>query len=151
AAVDPDAGTRPQPKTFAEAKTAATEAMDSVQTTNLVIKALTGPGAKQDKETQTKVAESRQQVTKAQADAAHFSRLALKLADSETDLNDLNLVRYLLCWLLYGEKNYYDAIVLGDFVAKHYPDSQGARQCARIALASYQGLYAQAAEDDREF
>lgn len=150
-AAEPENANRPQPKTFAEAKTAATEAMDSVQTANLVIRTLTGAGSKQDKETQSKVAESRQQVTKAQADAAYYSRLAIKLADSDTDLNDVNFVRYLLCWLLYGEKNYYDAIVLGDFVAKRYPDSQGARQCARIALASYQGLYAQAAEDDREF
>jgi hypothetical protein len=144
-------GNRPQPKTFAEAKTAATEAMDAVQQANLVIKALSGPGTKADKETQGRLAENKQQAAKSQADAMQYCRLALKLADSETDLNDLNLVRYLLVWLLYGEKNYYDAVVIGDFLARHYPESQGARQSARIALASYQGLYGQAEENDREF
>src|SRR5206468_2853631 len=81
----------------------------------------------------------------------HFCRLALKLADSETDINVVNLIRSLLCYLLYGEKMYYDAIVMGDFLTRRYSESPNARQCAKIMLASYVDLYSDNASDDREF
>ena len=41
--------------------------------------------------------------------------------------------------------------MIGDFLARHYPDSQGARQCAKIAMASYLKLYTENPADDKEF
>jgi hypothetical protein len=67
------------------------------------------------------------------------------------EINDVNLVRYLLCYLLYSEGNYYDAIVVGDFLARHYPESQGARQCAKIVLNGFIKLYTENRADDKEF
>src|SRR5439155_6728533 len=105
-----------------------------------------------DKEAlQKELSEAKTTASKGRSDAKHFCRLALKLADSETDINDLNLVRYLLCYLLYSERSYYDAIVIGDFLAKRFPDSQGARQCAKIALASYVNLYSESDSEDKDF
>src|SRR5207247_4208248 len=136
---------------FAEAKNAAKDSIDAMQTANLVVKGLPSriasvkgadKAAQAEKESlQKQLADAKQQVTKNQADAMHFCRLGLKLADSETDLNDVNLIRSLLCYLLYGEKMYYDAIVIGDFLTKRYSDSPNARQCAKIILASYVDLY----------
>lgn len=69
--------------------------------------------------------------------ALHYFQLALELRDDDTPLDSLNIVRYYLCFLDYQAGNYYDAAVLGEFVAKNYPKSQGGRNCARIAMASY--------------
>jgi Tetratricopeptide repeat len=146
---------RPDPKTFVDAKNAAKDAIDGMQTANLLLKTLPGRLATlkpaERGEVQKQLEEAKTNSAKGQTDAMHYCRLALKLADTETDINDLNLVRYLLCYLLYSEKSYFDSIVIGDFLAKRYPDSQGARQCAKIVLASYVNLYAESASEDKEF
>jgi hypothetical protein len=154
-ASDAEPAARPDPKTFVEAKDAAKSAIDSMQTANLLIKTLPSRIAitkspEQD-ELQKQLAEAKQNADQSQADAARYCRLALKLADGETDLTDLNLIRYLSCYLLYGEKQYYDAIVIGDFLARHYPESQGARQCAKIVLASFVNLYSENTSEDKDF
>jgi hypothetical protein len=138
---DAEPGAKPEPKTFVEAKNAAKEAIETMQTASLLAKTAPTRGGNEAKE----------QAAKAQNDAMKYCRLALKLADAESDIADLNLVRYLLCYLLYAEKNYYDAIVIGDFLARHYPDSQGARQCAKIVLASFVNLHSLSNEEDKSF
>lgn len=66
---------------------------------------------------------------------------AIRLADENTTLEDINTVRYYLCYLAYTENRAYDAAVLGEFLLKNYPNSGGARQAAQIALASYVNEY----------
>jgi hypothetical protein len=159
--VDVEAAARPDPKTFADAKNAAKDAIDAMQTASLLVKGLPSRIASvkgTDKASQAEnenlhkqLADARQLVTKNQADAMHFCRLALKLADNEADINEVNLIRSLLCYLLYGEKMYYDAIVIGDFLTKRYSDSPNARQCAKIILASYVDLYSDSDSDDKDF
>ncbi len=152
---DGEPGARPEPKTFADAKNAAKDAIDAMQTASLLVKSLpariaaTRPPEKAN--VQKQLDEAEEQVGKSQSDALRFCRLALSLADQETDLTDLNVVRYFLCYLLYSEKHYYEAIAIGDFLARHYPDSQGARQCAKIVLASFVNLYAENTDVDKEF
>ena len=118
-----------------------------MQTANFTLKTLPAElprsNRRRQEELQKQLAEAKQQATKGQADAMHFCRLALEAGDSETDVNDLNLIRYLLCYLQYGEKHYYDAIVIGDFLAKRYPDSQVPGRVRRSSLASYVNLYAE--------
>ena len=58
-----------------------------------------------------------EEADEAQQDALRYLRLALKYADKETSVDELNTVRYLLCYLLYTEGNYQDAAVIGDFIA----------------------------------
>lgn len=149
------AGQRPPPKTFAEARQAAKDAIEAMQTASLLVKALPGRIAatkppEQD-ELKQQLAQAKEDQARHQAEALAYCRTALALADSETDLNDLNSLRYFLCYLLFQEGQYYDAIVVGDLLLRHYPDSAGARPCAQIMLASFQKLYEQAPADDREF
>jgi tetratricopeptide (TPR) repeat protein len=70
-----------------------------------------------------------------------YYQLALQLANDETSTDDINIVRYFLCYLYYLEKDYYKAALMGEFVAQRYPDSAGARQCAKIAMACYIQIY----------
>ena len=146
---------RPEPKNFLEARTAAKEAIDAMQAANLLLKALptrlqsAAPAEKPEIEKQ--LAEAEAQAQKGKDDALAYCRLALKFVDRETEVTDVNLIRYLLCYLLYADGNYYDATVIGEFIARRYPDSQGARQCAKIAMAGYLKLYAENQTDDKSY
>lgn len=54
--------------------------------------------------------------------------------------DDLNRARALLTFLLYDGHRHHDAAVLGTFLAERYPGAKGARQAAKIAMASWQAL-----------
>lgn len=54
--------------------------------------------------------------------------------------DDLNRARALLTFLLYDARRHHDAAVLGTFLAERYPGAKGARQAAKIAMASWQAL-----------
>jgi len=146
---------RPEPKTFADAKSAALAAVETLQAASARVRDLTGrqAGARsaEREDLKRQLAEAERQAARPRADAMQFCRLALKLAGDDTEIADLNLLRYYLCHLLHVEKSYYDAIVIGDFVARHYPDSQNAKQCARIALASLVELNSAGSNEDEDF
>ncbi len=146
---------RKEPKTFMEARTAAKEAIDSMQSANLLLRSLPAliarAKAPEKAELEKQLEDAKLQAAKGQDDALHYCKLALTLTADDTPIDDVNLIRYLLCYLSYSESNYYDAVVIGDFLARRYPDSQGARPCAKIAMASYLKLYAENQTEDKDF
>ena len=152
--IDPEE--RPEPLNFAEAKQAGKDSLDDMQTANLVLQ--TVPQRLKSEQDATikadlqKTLEDAQQKSKtALADAKRYFRLALKFADGETDVRDVNVVRYFLCYLYYSTGDYMDAALIGEFVARRYPGSPSARQCAKIAMASYVKLYTESQEADKQF
>ena len=68
---------------------------------------------------------------------------ATTLVDDDTDPKLLNEVRYFLCWLYWESEDYYRAAVLGEFLARRYPDHPAAASAAKISMASFERLYAQ--------
>ena len=64
-------------------------------------------------EFQKQLEDAKQQAAKSQNDALHYCRLAMKLIDKDTELAEVNLIRYWLCYLLFNEGEYYDSIVIG--------------------------------------
>lgn len=93
----------------------------------------------------------REEIEQAKEKATKFFALALRLADENTDLDTLNLVRYYLCFLHYQARHYYDAAVLGEFLANNYPESSAARPAAKIAMASYVTNYNDPNNKDKDF
>ncbi len=93
------------------------------------------------------VAELKQQFAENRDRAFQAFQRALLLADADSPIDRLNRARSLLAYLCWDRGQYYDAAVLGDFLATRYPDSAGARQAALIALASYQKLLGSSQED----
>jgi len=83
----------------------------------------------------------RQQATHHQADALDYFHRALRLADESTALEELNSVRYYLCWLYWDDHRIEDAAVMGKFLAQRYPQSKHAAEAAKVALAAYERLY----------
>lgn len=139
---------KPDPKDFAEARKAGKEAIDAMQEANALIKDLpermkATKDAAERAEMQKQIAEAQKQSATAKDDAVRLLKMAIAFSTPDTDVGELNLVRYLLCYLAYANANYYEAAVLGDFIARRYPESQGARQCGKITMASYIKLYSE--------
>lgn len=144
------------PKTFADAMQAGSEALDAMKTANLVLKTVPARIAKEKDDAikaqlKQQLEGAQEAVTTAVTDAKRYYRLALRLVDNETDIRDVNIVRYFLCFLYYSTKDYYEAGLVGEFVARRYPDSAGARQSAKIAMAAYLNLYTENQDEDKEF
>ncbi len=77
-------------------------------------------------------------------------RLAHEPEDAKTD--DVNVIRYCVAYLYWAVEDYYDAAVLGEFLARRYPEGAQAQRGAEIAMKSYARLSGEAsANDDRKF
>ena len=76
-------------------------------------------------------------------------RLALELHDRTTPLEEVNNARYYLCYLAYQAGDYFDAAVLGEFLAKRPPDEHRCPTRVEDRALSYMQLYNTAVADDR--
>ena len=146
---------RVQPKSFAEAQQLGKEAIDEMQSANQGIKAietrLASVPAAEKADVQKALDESKKKAPDSKANALYSLTTAQKFITKETPIDDINVIRYLMCYLKFADNNYYDAIILGEFVCRRYPASAGARQCAKIALASYIKLFSENKSEDKEF
>jgi len=137
-----------QPQTFAEARDAAKAALDAMAGHESFI---TVAQAKQDAAMLAEVAEREKAIEAAKEEARRMYELSLSLRDEETTLDDVNAVRYFLAYLYYQENRYFDAAVLGEFLARRYPESAGAKSSAHIALNAYRMTYSKSPAEERQF
>lgn len=122
------------PKDFAGAYAAARVLIEDIRNRHQKIDAARGP------ERERLVGEV-QPVLK---EAARVLGLALSLATSKDDDNDVNRARYFLAYVYYNLPGHsYDSAVLGEFVARKYHDSQPdlALDAAYLAQAAYIQAY----------
>ena len=80
------------------------------------------------------------QVDRLRAEAAVCIRYALEHPAEETNVDELNAMRWQLAYLDWIEGDYYSAAAIGEFLAHRYPDRQEGCQGVEIALAAYNGL-----------
>lgn len=93
-----------------------------------------------------------EQESQLQAEAKECFRFALAHAPSDAKTDDLNVIRYCLAYLDWVAEDYYDAAVLGEFLARRHSDRPEAQRGAEIALKSYARLCTEAsAKDERKF
>jgi len=124
-----------EPTNFAEAQQRGQEALDRLQT----LEASTGeaPGSKPLGEQQ-----KRELRADARDEAGRYLRMALGLAvKGTTAAEEIAQVRYQLAYLAWLNRDYYSAAVLGEFLARKYPNTSSARAAAKIALAAYVKLF----------
>jgi hypothetical protein len=65
------------------------------------------------------------------------------LRSPEQQAHYLNLVRYRLAYLSFAAGEYYDAGLLGEFLAQHYPEAAEARKAAEISVEAYRNVVIQ--------
>ncbi len=145
-----------EPETFMAAQAVGKEALDAIGPAGNVVTTLqTQLDAEQDPAKKdslsSQLVAAQEELSKAQDDAIHYYQLALELADDQTPQSNVNLVQYFLCYVYFIKQDYYSAAVVGDFVSRRYPQSPGARQCAKIALACYLKLLEQNQDADVDF
>ena len=130
-----------QPRDFKAAYEAGKEAMASVNAATMAL-----PSA--EKNNPSALPELKTQAEDGKEEARQNFRLALGLVDDKTDRDQVNEVRYFLCWLCWDHGDYYDSAALGEFLARRYSDHPSAEAAAKLALASYDKLYRSASPSD---
>lgn len=143
------------PETFLEAMERATELRQSLANIDATLKVSRArlPRLKGDdrKQVEANIAAALEQRPKVLADAQRMYTLAYRMADPETDPEELNLIRYFLSYFNYTGGDYWRCGVMSEFVARRYPNGSVGRPCSELALAAWQNIYQQAPPDDREF
>ncbi|MCA9100222.1 MAG: hypothetical protein KDA63_03670 [Planctomycetales bacterium] len=78
---------------------------------------------------------------------------ALRLAPGEVAVKpeDVNRARYYLAFAMYQAEQFFDAAVIGEFLASRHADDPQARAAARIGLFALWSAYDRAPADDRDF
>ncbi len=133
------------PQNFIEAKEAGKLALDNMQEAASKIKL-----ASITKD-EAKIPEFEKERDEQRVESIKLFNLALRMKDQETTQDDINVIRYFLTYLHYDAGDIYDAAVLGEFLARKYPKSAGARQGAKIALAAYLSSYNVSKPENRQF
>jgi tetratricopeptide (TPR) repeat protein len=133
------------PTTFEEARDLAKVQLDTLQLKKRDELAAAAKGEA------ARIPEIKKEQEECRNEAVRLYNRALELQDTETHIDEINVIRYFLCYLHYDAGNYYDAAVLGSFLARHYPKSSGARPGAKIALAGYLQAYNSSKPENRTF
>ncbi|MEM6798885.1 MAG: hypothetical protein AAF589_05170 [Planctomycetota bacterium] len=126
-------GAEEQPLTnFADAFQAGKDAITAMAVTNLA-------GGKKE-------SEASKQAKRDEARAAFHAALAL--VDDETELKRINEARYWLGYLYWESGDFLRAAAISEFIASGDPKDPSAERSARLALASLERLYNEAATVD---
>ncbi len=143
-----------KPETFEEARVAGRESLSAMQNADYILDSLQQriereKDEKIREELEASIEEARNTSESSRTEALEYLQLAMQMADSETPFEDLNLVRYYLAYLHFQQGEYYDAAVLGEFLARRFPGGTSAKPAAEVALAAYLKLFEDAGEDNR--
>jgi tetratricopeptide (TPR) repeat protein len=141
ALVPEDGEEREEPKTFQAAYDLGKDALASYNAARLAL-----PTA--EKNNPEGVPELKTQMQRGKEDARHYFRLATTLIEDDTDPKLVNEVRYFLCWLYWEAEDFYRTAVLGEFIARRYPDHPAASSAAKLSMAAFEQLYSKAAAAD---
>ena len=139
----PTSASADRPKTFTEALEAGRAAMEEMSTASLAMNHLRRSldSDENNPDLRKQLEETEGLIEEQRAHALDLHRLALELADKTIPEEEMNVVRAGLCYLHYFNQDYFRAALLGQFVAQNFPNFDQARQCARIAMASFIKLY----------
>jgi len=112
----------PEPENFAEARDRALQALGRTQDEGL----------------------GEDEIAEARREAIKYFRMALAMKEPTTPIDDINVIRYYLSHLYWSSEDFFEAAVMGRFMAINYPNSTGGRDGAVIAMAAYAKLADQA-------
>jgi len=136
----------PEPTNFADARDRGKTALDRMQAADIQMR-LDLEEKKKDN-----IKKYQAQIKEARAEATKYYRMALAMKTPETPIDDLNVIRYYLAYLYWADEDLWESAIMGEFLARRYPNSAGARQGAKIAMAAYVKLFNEAPPGDgREF
>ncbi|QDV54991.1 tetratricopeptide repeat protein [Rosistilla oblonga] len=140
------------PKSYAEALASCRELVEAAKLSALPIEVLKQEIARGG----DNVDELKKQLADAQADVENRYQVAssiiqqgLSLTTGEDTQETINQGRFFLAWLESQRERYWEAAVVGEFVARRFPTDALALQCGLVALNAYQSML-QAADESRQ-
>ncbi len=88
----------------------------------------------------------------ARDEAIKYYQMSMGMKEPDVDMQALNLNRFRLAYLYWDAGDLYRAALLGEFLAREYPQSAGAQKGAEIAVKAYRTLFTEVKPDeDRSF
>ena len=81
------------------------------------------------------------EMNQARDEALKYYHMALGLKTDETPLPQVNVIRSYLSQLYWFSEDFYRAAVVGEFLARRYPQEVGSSSAAEIAVKAYRRLY----------
>lgn len=152
ATVDP-ANVAP-PKDFVEARDRASTVLAELEIVKKSVKSLeqqiAGNPANKD-ELVTKLNEANQLMLDTPKKAIDYLQMAISFSSETTPIEDINLIRYQMCFCYYTMKDYFRAALIGEFLLDRFPSVNGSRESAGIAMYSYWDLYQSADAANKKF
>ncbi|MGQ9769013.1 MAG: tetratricopeptide repeat protein [Thermogutta sp.] len=85
-------------------------------------------------------AQVREEANRARDQAIRFYRKAIALHKSES-MEELNLIRYQLIYLFWDAGLLENSAILGEFLARNYPQNAGSQKAIEIAVKAYRNLF----------
>lgn len=128
------------PLSFAEARDQASKHIADVESSKLALKDLMfqlssaseteGPGL------QKEIEEVKQTIDQLFSNAIDALRTGLKLAESDTPLDDINISRYKLCYCYANRKLHLETAAIGKFLVDFYPETDAAKLSAEMSITA---------------
>jgi len=91
-----------------------------------------------------------EEIERLQNEAISCFRFALAHPQPEPNMEEMNVLRHWLAYLEWTTGKYYEAALLGEFLARRYPDRPQGQGGAEIALAAYAALSEEGDNDEQE-
>ena len=95
--------------------------------------------------------EANQSLIETPKKAIDFLQMAVSFSSDSTPIEDINLIRYQMCFCYYTMKDYFRAALIGEFLLDRFPSVNGSRESAAIAMYSYWDLYQSADKENKKF
>ncbi|NUQ63281.1 MAG: hypothetical protein HUU20_12450 [Pirellulales bacterium] len=133
-----------EPKTYADAKDRGDYAWGTMV---VVLGKLTQAGASKEE-----LQKLLKQKNEARDEAIKYYEMSMGMKTPDVDLQALNLNRFRLAYLYWDTGDLYRAALMGEFLAREYPQSMGSQKGAEIAVKAYRTLFTQVKSgEDRTF
>ncbi|TWT83002.1 hypothetical protein CA13_44650 [Planctomycetes bacterium CA13] len=134
------------PESLDDAMDSARQLLEVSESSTQAIALLEKQGS-DDPEIATQIEEMSKQVKEARLIAIQILQRGITMIGPSTDLELLGQARQILAYLLYQEKRYRDATVVGSFLAQTSPGTETGLKGGLLALNSFQMLLSEIPED----
>ena len=136
------------PKSLEDAMESAREVLQASQNLESGLAAL--EGQKDKPQIKKQIDDMQGQLRDTKSIGIQKLRLGLAMANSGTDVQLLNQARQFLAFMLYSQKQYRDAAVVGTFLCRNAPGQEAGLKGGLMALSSLQMLIAEVPKDEND-
>ena len=149
----------PTVTTFEQARERCRDMLVKIEESSIALQqsqaAVEAAGESPDESLLAILEDNREILAETKAEVLDATELALSLSAAETPSDDIAYIRYIQAFCYLSCEDFYDAIVIGEYLMDLYPSSPASRDAAGVAVKAYLRLYLQyppdAEAEDKQF